>query len=545
MYDIDGSPVFVDRSSIIDGTLVKGFSYVDSRPYQWILEIESEMKSVVVVPDRFFSIYGKFYPIKKKQTIGINTPSDSIKYEIIFMRGYDKYENEGEAKIIYHKLQYDPANPPYEYVCEDDREGLMYLDNMEEYPYLKIRYCQDGTIKAFLGDKKVGWDYTREIIPIETSNGTSYQAPPNGCWIEMPQIDTTQFKQHDYWITFNSMNALCYYLITTYENNIVSINSKKIVGGLSEKEKYLSAKITDLQQEDGQYVANLIAILEPGATYEIIDVEEGQEPDFSNKREIVAESAVPMDLKVILPNLNNQIISCVKDKNDAYKRLIGLGLSQDLNYTDKIRYVFFDKTKESNIIIQENLMTVNLELFESYSIKSIVGLDYELDNENTDYYNPSSCQKRKAAFNSLWAYINPRTMTPYDDDYWFHPNEDYLKASITLSTKEQKLDSKSITIKAGEFPGSYKITAQTFIRDRQGKDEKIQLIFPLCKIKSEQNLTMQADGEPTVFNLDAEIATPQNGAMMEMLFYNSMKEYEVDQDGNMHEKDGSDVIKIN
>ena len=160
MYDIDGSPVFVDRSSIIDGTLVKGFSYVDSRPYQWTLEIESEMKSVVVVPDRFFSIYGKFYPIKRKQTIGINTPSDSIKYEIVFMRGYDKYENEGEAKIIYHKLQYDPANPPHEYVCEDDREGLMYLDNMEEYPYLKIRYCQDGTIKAFLGDKKVGWDYT-------------------------------------------------------------------------------------------------------------------------------------------------------------------------------------------------------------------------------------------------------------------------------------------------------------------------------------------------------------------------------------------------
>ena len=360
----------------------------------------------------------------------------------------------------------------------------------------------------------------------------------------MPQIDTTQFKQHDYWITFNSMNALCYYLITTYENNIVSISSKKIVGGLSEKEKYLSAKITGLQQEDGEYVANFIATLSPGATYEIIDVEEGQEPDFSNKREIVAESEILMDLRVILPNLNNQIISCVKDRKDACKRLIGLGLSQDSNYTDKVRYVFFDKTQESDIFIFEVQTTVNLELFESYSIKSVVGLDYELDNENTDYYNSSSCQKRKAAFNSLWAYINPRTMTPYDDDYWFHPNEDYLKASITLSTKEQKLDSKSITIKAGEFPGSYKITAQTFIRDRQGKDEKIQLIFPLCKIKSEQNLTMQADGEPTVFNLDAEIATPQNGAMMEMLFYNSMKEYEVDQDGNMHEKDGSDVIKI-
>ena len=62
------------------------------------------MKSLVVVPDRFFSIYGKQYPIKRKQTIGINQPSDSFKYEIIYIRGYDKYDNEGpEPKIIYHR----------------------------------------------------------------------------------------------------------------------------------------------------------------------------------------------------------------------------------------------------------------------------------------------------------------------------------------------------------------------------------------------------------------------------------------------------------
>ena len=78
--------------------------YVDSKPYKWHLEIETAVKSIAVVPDRFFSVYGKSYPIKRMQTVGINQPSEAFKYEIIYLRGYDQYTDESPcARIIYHK----------------------------------------------------------------------------------------------------------------------------------------------------------------------------------------------------------------------------------------------------------------------------------------------------------------------------------------------------------------------------------------------------------------------------------------------------------
>jgi len=155
--DQGGDPVYLQRSSVLDGTDIRGFGYVKTHPYKWRLEIETAVKSIAVVPDRFFSIYGKSYPIKRRQTVGINQPSESFKYEIIYLRGYDKYDDETpQARIIYHKQMEE--NIAHEYTCEEDKEALRLLDDFNGYPYLKIRVCYDGSIKAFLGSTKVDWD---------------------------------------------------------------------------------------------------------------------------------------------------------------------------------------------------------------------------------------------------------------------------------------------------------------------------------------------------------------------------------------------------
>jgi hypothetical protein len=55
-------------------------------------------------------------------------------------------------------------------------------------------------------------------------------------------------------------------------------------------------------------------------------------------------------------------------------------------------------------------------------VKEAVGKDYSLitpaDLDESDPCTP--CCKKSNLSRSIWAYINPRTMTPYDDDYWFH-----------------------------------------------------------------------------------------------------------------------------
>lgn len=89
----------------------------------------------------------------------------------------------------------------------------------------------------------------------------------------------------------------------------------------------------------------------------------------------------------------------------------------------------------------------------------------------------------------------------------------------------------------------YKIVGETYIRSRDtGEDQRVQISLPLCKIKSDQTLTLQADGDPTTFNLDVEVATPQNGVPMEITFYEVEKEMKQGCSGTMVPKDGSTRI---
>jgi len=502
LKDQHDEPVYLQRSSILDGTSVRGFGYVNSKPYKWNLEIETAVKSVAVVPDRFFSIYGKSYPIKRQQTVGINQPSELFKYEIIYLRGYDMYEeSKPEAKIIYHAQA--EGKPKTDVQCAGDAEALSMLDDFNDYPYLKIRVCWDGSIRAYLGTTAVDWDLERQV--------EDKHADPDVSWVEMPQINTDQFRHIDMWVRFDSINALSYYIITKYENNIFNIAPKTIKGGIENVRDTMNKKVFTVSA------------------------------DVSSSK----------DVKDSLPSIaeNRWFTKSAFENYLSDQAVQGLSIITDETYfgmkitTEQYEEVKYLVDGEANLKIQYTLpdgVTLNLG-----NVAEVVGLDYELsDPEWTkDTSGCTPCCKKDNLSRSIWAYVNPKTMTPYDDDYWFHQGEPYYKKSLTLSTKENPLKAQKILVEQGVFPGMYKIVAETLIREREtGEDQRIQITLPLCKIKSDHTLTLQADGDPTTFNLDVEVATPQNGIPMEITFYEVEEEMKTGCSGTQVPKDGSTKI---
>ena len=134
-------------------------------------------------------------------------------------------------------------------------------------------------------------------------------------------------------------------------------------------------------------------------------------------------------------------------------------------------------------------------------------------------------------------------MTPYDDDYWFHQGESYYIKSLTLAPKNKKLKSQKITVTADQFPGMYMLVGETYIRSRDtGEDERMQLKIPLCKVKSNQTLTLQADGDPTTFNMEIEVARPKSGIMMEITSYEVAEKMIETEEGFIESKDGSTEV---
>lgn len=74
-----------------------------------------------------------------------------------------------------------------------------------------------------------------------------------------------------------------------------------------------------------------------------------------------------------------------------------------------------------------------------------------------------------------------------------------------------------LTISAKTFPGVYWVEGSTFARDlKTGKDEVFRFIIPRAKIQSENTLSMEAEGDPTVFDMNIKVLRNSGGEMMRL-----------------------------
>lgn len=77
-----------------------------------------------------------------------------------------------------------------------------------------------------------------------------------------------------------------------------------------------------------------------------------------------------------------------------------------------------------------------------------------------------------------------------------------------------------IEISANSFPGSYYVTGDTFARsETTGADEFFQFIIPKAKVQSENTITLEAEGDPSTFNMSLRVLRPADGKMMKLVKY--------------------------
>lgn len=75
----------------------------------------------------------------------------------------------------------------------------------------------------------------------------------------------------------------------------------------------------------------------------------------------------------------------------------------------------------------------------------------------------------------------------------------------------------TITISAYTFPGTYYVEGTTYARDEvTGVDDLFTFTIPKAKVQSENTLTMEAEGDPTVFNMSLRVLRDVDGTMMKL-----------------------------
>ena len=89
-----------------------------------------------------------------------------------------------------------------------------------------------------------------------------------------------------------------------------------------------------------------------------------------------------------------------------------------------------------------------------------------------------------------------------------------------LFTYGVKATTKTIVISGDSFPGTYYVTGDTYCRsDIDGSDQFFQFIIPKAKMTAENTITLEAEGDPSTFNMNLTVLRPESGEMMKLVQY--------------------------
>ena len=105
-------------------------------------------------------------------------------------------------------------------------------------------------------------------------------------------------------------------------------------------------------------------------------------------------------------------------------------------------------------------------------------------------------------------------------DEWSTVNLEAYKAQKAFVTYTVKATTKTITISGDSFPGTYYVVGDTYARsDVTGADQFFQFIIPKAKVTSENTITLEAEGDPSVFSMNLTVLRPESGEMMKLVQY--------------------------
>lgn len=110
----------------------------------------------------------------------------------------------------------------------------------------------------------------------------------------------------------------------------------------------------------------------------------------------------------------------------------------------------------------------------------------------------------------------------------FNANGSKLEEGATVSANDRLFINYDVVAKnygiieisADTFPGTYYVVGDTYARNEaSGEDEFFQIVIPKAKVSAENTLTLEAGGDPSVFNLNLTVLRPADKVMMKLIKY--------------------------
>lgn len=173
-----------------------------------------------------------------------------------------------------------------------------------------------------------------------------------------------------------------------------------------------------------------------------------------------------------------------------------------------------------------------IDRFEKCIVKERGGLKIKTSKQKEDLF-----KMFKDEYTNYTVYYDAKTMLPLfklndgtiddtDDIFTLPIGTSYYKKTRTVLNKAGVSLGQKFIIGPETFPDNYMVEGETFIRDADtGEDIRMKFRINSAAISSNTTINMTADGEPTVFTMDLECLTPENGEMFELDTFIAVDDY--------------------
>lgn len=191
--------------------------------------------------------------------------------------------------------------------------------------------------------------------------------------------------------------------------------------------------------------------------------------------------------------------------------------------------VSWDYNKEVNVTLED-------ALFSSASLKVMMGAkSVEAKNGEVAEVSYNELVKVDNAGKGKLSYapkagkkvyfLNEETneyevITVSGQDFTVSVKDTTIRVFYVIEVDGSNGDAVTITIDAGTFGGTYRLVGDTVVRSREtGKDEPFQFVMEKVKVNSEVTFTMEAEGDPSVFDMSLRVLRADNGDMIKFVKY--------------------------
>lgn len=195
------------------------------------------------------------------------------------------------------------------------------------------------------------------------------------------------------------------------------------------------------------------------------------------------------------------------------------------------KLITWDYNKEITVTLEDALFSAKslAIMFGNGSAATITGSSVM----RTETFTATSAGSSATAigWNSQFIAPNGKTYEKINPKFYNANEVAQNKSDVTTVTSFEKgqtyfcsydisVNGSVIDISADSFPGTYYVTGDTFARsNNSGEDQFFQFIIPKAKVTSENTITLEAEGDPSVFNMNLTVLKPATGSMMRLVQY--------------------------